>query len=357
MSAAAPFAPAAHGPPPAADPWVLACRGRRLDCRPGRVHVMGILNVTPDSFSDGGLHASLEAALARAEAMAAEGAAIIDVGGESTRPAGRAYGAGARPVSAAEEMDRVLPVIEAIARELPHVLLSVDTYKADVARAALRAGAHLVNDVSGLREGVGTARAAAEFGAPLVVMHARGRIGAAAPSGAGRAEGASHAHEGEGKADVLSEVAASLARSVRAAEAAGVAHVVVDAGFGFGKAAAENLRLVAETDRLRARLGRPVLVGVSRKRTVGEVLGTPDAPAPVGERLFGSLGLAALAAVRGAAVVRVHDVRPTAEMLAALTAAEATRVSDYAFPDAPLEEASPLLAMPDGAGPTREVDA
>ncbi|MFN3597506.1 MAG: dihydropteroate synthase [Rubricoccaceae bacterium] len=334
MPAPPPSAPTAPGLPPAADPWVLRCRGRVLDCRPGRVHVMGILNVTPDSFSDGGLHATLEAALARAEVMAAEGAAIIDIGGESTRPAGAAYGAGAQPVSAAEEMDRVLPVVEAVARALPQVLLSIDTYKADVAREALRAGAHLVNDVSGLREGIGTARAAAAFGAALVVMHARGRIGAA-PGGA------SHPHEAPahragrggraGTHDVLAEVADALARSVQAAEAAGVAHVVVDAGFGFGKAAAENLRLVAETDRLRARLGRPVLVGVSRKRTVGEVLGAPGAPAPVEARLFGSLGLAAVAALRGAAIVRVHDVRPTTELLATLRAAEAARVPGQAL--------------------------
>jgi dihydropteroate synthase len=269
---------------------------------------VGVLNVTPDSFSDGGRYTTVEAALRRAEEMVEEGAAVLDVGGESTRPAGRAYGDGAAPVPAEEELRRVVPVVEALARRLPHVLISVDTYKAEVARAALRAGAHLVNDVTGLRHGVGTARAAAEYGAPLVVMHALGRPGAMP-----------HEHA---CGDVVEEVAESLARSVRAAEAEGVRDVVVDPGFGFGKTPEENLRLVARVGRLRA-LGRPVLVGVSRKRTVGVALGSEEAPAPVGERLYGSLGLAALAVLRGASLVRTHDVRPTVELLKVIAAAEA----------------------------------
>jgi dihydropteroate synthase len=270
---------------------------------------MGILNVTPDSFSDGGRYTTVEAALRRAEQMAEEGAALIDIGGESTRPAGTAYGAGAAPVSSEEEKRRVVPVVEAVARRFPHVLISVDTYKGEVARAALAAGAHLVNDVTGLRDGIGTARAAADYGAPLVVMHALGSPGTMPHE---------HAY-----ADVVEDVAASLARSVRAAEAAGVRHVVVDPGFGFGKTPEENLRLIARTDRLAA-LGRPVLVGISRKRTVGVVLGTPEAPAPVGERLFGTLGLTAVAVLRGASLVRTHDVRATVELVAAVAAAEAT---------------------------------
>jgi dihydropteroate synthase len=241
--------------------------------------------------------------------MAEEGAAILDVGGESTRPRGRTYGEGAAPVPAEEEKRRVLPIVEAIARRLPHVLISVDTYKGEVARAALRAGAHLVNDVTGLRDGVGTARAAAEYGAPLVVMHALGRPGALP-----------HEHT---YGDVVVEVAEHLARAVRTAEETGVKDIVVDPGFGFGKTPAENLRLVARVDRLRA-LGRPVLIGVSRKSTVGVVLGSAENPAPVGERLYGSLGLAALAVLRGASLVRTHDVRPTVELLKAIAAAEDT---------------------------------
>src|SRR5690606_1789271 len=155
----APLLPPSPPPASAVDPWRLDCRGRVLACRPGRAaHGMGILSVTPDSFSDGGRYASRDAALRRAEQMVEEGAAILDVGGESTRPAGRAYGEGAAVVSPDEEMRRVLPVIEAIAQHFPHVLISIDTYKGEVARAALRAGAHLVNDVGGVRHGVGTAR-------------------------------------------------------------------------------------------------------------------------------------------------------------------------------------------------------
>ena len=315
-----------------ADPaseWVLDCRGRPLDCRPGRAHVMGILNVTPDSFSDGGRYAGVQAALARAREMAGQGAAILDVGGESTRPRGAAYGAGAEPVGLDEELERVVPVIEAIVREIPHVLVSIDTYKGAVAREALRAGAHLVNDVTGLRHGVGTAHAAADYGAPLVVMHAVGRPGEMPHV---RASG-----------DVVADVVASLAKSVARAEAAGVRDVLVDPGFGFGKTAADNLRLVAETDVLRQRLGRPVLVGASRKSTIGQVLGRGGSPAPVGERAFGSVGLAVLAAVRGASVLRVHDVRETVEALALVQAAEAARRAHA--PEASAEanaEAGPL---------------
>lgn len=288
---------------------------------------MGILNATPDSFSDGGRYTTFDAALRHAEQMAQDGAAIIDIGGESTRPAGTAYGAGASVVSAEDEMRRVIPLVEAIAQRFPHVLISIDTYKGEVARAALKAGAHLVNDVNGVRHGVGTAAAAAAYGAPLVVMHALGRPGAMP-----------HEHVYN---DVVEEVADSLAQSVQTAEAAGVKHLVVDPGFGFGKTAEENLRLIARTDRFVA-LGRPVLVGVSRKRTIGVVLGSADAPAPVHERMFGGLGLAAMAVLRGASIVRTHDVRGTVEMLATIRAAEAT-----------LESALDLA--PDGPAPRRGI--
>ena len=305
--------------PPAAvstvDPWLLDCRGRVLDCRPGGpAHVVGVLNVTPDSFSDGGRYPSVQAALDRAAEMAREGAAVVDVGGESTRPAGAAYGAGARAVTLDEELARVVPVVEAIARALPHVLISVDTSKGPVARAALRAGAHLVNDVRGLRDGTATAQAAADYGAPLVAMHSAGAPGAMPHETHARAE------------DVVDAVVRGLAASVAAALACGVRHVVVDAGFGFGKTPAENLRLVGHTARLVERLGRPLMVGVSRKHTVGVVLGSAEAPAAVGERLVGSLGLAAVAVLGGASLVRTHDVRATAELLRTLAAvADASR--------------------------------
>ena len=293
---------------PAADPMVLDCRGRILDCRPGLpAHVMGILNVTPDSFSDGGRYASVDAAVQRAGQMLEEGAAILDVGGESTRPRGKAYGAGPTIVSAEEEIERTVPVIEAITRRFPHAIVSIDTYKGEVARAALRAGAHIVNDVAGLRHGIGTARAAADFGAPLVVMHALGKPG-----------DMPHVHEYE---DVVDDVAASLTESVRAALDAGVEHVVIDPGFGFGKSVEGNLQLIAELDRF-AELGRPVMVGISRKSTVGAALGSQEEPVPVDERLFGALGLTALAVMKGASIVRTHDVRPTVELLKVLSAAE-----------------------------------
>jgi dihydropteroate synthase len=268
--------------------------------------VVGVLNVTPDSFSDGGSFTTVESALAHATRMAEDGAAVIDVGGESTRPAGAAYGRGAEPVPPAVEIARVVPVIEAISRALPHILISIDTYKGEVARAALRAGAHMVNDVGGVRDGVSTARAAADFGAPLVVMHAAGRPGAFM-------QDANHL-------DVVGEVVTSLERSVRTAVENGVRHVIVDPGFGFGKGTQANLLLLRRLDRLVA-LGRPILVGLSRKRSAGVVASRDEeAPSPVGERLFTSLGLAAAAVERGASLVRAHDVKATVQLLRALGA-------------------------------------
>lgn len=275
---------------------------------------MGILNVTPDSFSDGGRYINLDDALRRAEAMLEEGATLIDLGGESSRPRGTVYGDGAEPVDPDEELRRVLPIVEALGARLPEALLSVDTYKPEVAAAALDAGAHLVNDITGLRYGDGAARAAAQAGAPLIVMHSIGQPGAMP-----------HAHAYN---DVGGEVADSLATSVRVAEAAGVRDVLVDPGFGFGKSVAENLQLIGRMDALLA-LGRPVLIGISRKSTVGAVLGTLEAPAPVGERLFGTLGMTAVAVLGGASIVRTHDVQPTVEMLKGLTAVtEATADAD-----------------------------
>ena len=307
-----------------ADPWLLDCRGRTLDCRPGAgpAHVVGVLNVTPDSFSDGGRYTSVQAAVDRAGEMAQEGAAVVDVGGESTRPAGAAYGPGAQAVTLDDELARVVPVVEALARALPHLLLSVDTTQGAVAREALRAGAHLVNDVRGLRGGTGTARAAADYGAPLIVMHSSGGPGAMPHEHTGSPTGGT-------AGDIVETVARGLAASVAAAEAAGVRHIVVDAGFGFGKTPAENLRLIGHTAALVAALSRPVMVGVSRKHTVGVVLGSAAAPAAVGARLVGSLGLAAVAVLGGECLVRTHDVRATAELLRTLAA-----VADASAPDA-----------------------
>lgn len=291
------------------DAFLLDCRGRTLDCRPLKevgAHVMAILNVTPDSFSDGGQFLARDAALRRVEAVIGEGAVIVDVGGESSRPRGKAYGPGASAVSVDEELARVLPVVESVIDRFPEVIVSVDTWKPNVAEAVLEAGAHIINDVTGLRYTTETAAVAAEYGAPLVVMHSLGKPGDMP---------AKHEY-----ADVVTEVAESLAASVERAEAEGVKQVVVDPGFGFGKSPRENLRLINEVQRL-AGLARPILIGVSRKSTVGSYLGSPEAPAAVDDRLYGSLGLAALGVIRGASIVRAHDVRPTVEMLMMIGAA------------------------------------
>lgn len=261
---------------------------------------MGILNVTPDSFYDGGRYVTIDAALRRAEGILAEGARIVDIGGESSRPRGSAYGEGAESVAADEELRRVVPIVEGIADRIPELLISVDTYKPVVVDAVLKAGAHMINDVTGLRYTSDSAKLAARFGAPLIVMHSLGRPGEMP---------ASAEYE-----DVVRDVRRSLKDSVERARAAGVKHVVVDPGFGFGKTPRENLTLIREVQSLLG-LGRPVLIGVSRKSTIGAALRSHSEPAAVGERLFGSLGATAVAVLRGASIVRTHDVAPTVEML------------------------------------------
>jgi dihydropteroate synthase len=250
--------------------------------------VMGILNVTPDSFSDGGAHAGLEAALRRAREMVAEGAAIIDVGGESTRP-------GAAPVAEQEELDRVVPVIERIRAELD-CLVSVDTMKPAVMDAACAAGAGLINDVYALRA-PGAAEVAARHRAAVCLMHMQGE-----PRGM---------QQNPHYEDVVTEVAGFLAERVRACEDAGVAPdaILLDPGIGFGKTDAHNLRLLGRLDAL-AGLGKPLLIGVSRKSLFGRLLGLP-----VDKRLHPGLAAAVLAVWQGAAVVRTHDVAATVEAI------------------------------------------
>ncbi|MHC4247561.1 MAG: dihydropteroate synthase [Planctomycetota bacterium] len=248
-----------------------------------RVHVMGILNVTPDSFSDGGLHADPDAALEAALRMVEEGADIIDVGGESTRP-------GAPEVPADEEVRRVVPVIERV-RARTDVPISIDTRKAPVARAALDAGADIVNDVSALRDDPGLAALSAERECPVVLMHMKGTP---------RTMQADPRYE-----DVGAEVREFLGGALARAEAAGVARerTIVDPGIGFGKTLEHNLALVNRLDELAA-LGRPVLIGASRKSFIGKTLSL-DSPS---DRLEGTLAVTALAVERGARIVRVHDV-------------------------------------------------
>lgn len=286
-------------------PFLLDCRGQVLDASPGNAHVMGILNVTPDSFSDGGLFLDPDAAVRHGIAMLDQGARIIDVGGASSRPRGGTYGTGATDVDTRSEIERVVPVIRGLRRERPEALLSIDTVHAVVAAAALDAGASIVNDVTGLRHDPDLARVTAESGAALILMHSVGDWGALV-------------HESEYD-DVTTEVTASLARAIEEATRSGVASVAVDPGFGFGKTPMDNLRLIARIDALLS-LDRPVLVGVSRKSTIGITLGSRDRPAPVADRLYGSLGAAALAVARGASLVRTHDVHETASMLRVVTA-------------------------------------
>ena len=260
--------------------------------------VMGVLNVTPDSFSDGGRFATVDAALAHARALVADGARIVDVGGESTRP-------GAPPVAEAQELERVVPVIERIRAELD-CIVSVDTMKPGVMRAACAAGAELINDVMALRA-PGALDAACESGAAVCLMHMQGepRTMQQAPR----------------YADVVREVAEFLAARVAACEAAGIdrSRIVVDPGFGFGKALEHNLQLLGALDRV-APAGVPVLVGVSRKSMFGQLLDRP-----VGERAAGGLAAAALAAWQGARIVRTHDVRATMDALKVTAAIRAAR--------------------------------
>ena len=254
--------------------WQLA-HGRSL--RLGHEGIlMGILNVTPDSFSDGGRFDAVDRALEQARRMIAEGAAIIDIGGESTRP-------GADPVSAASEQERVLPVIRALSGKDGPVI-SVDTYRAQTARLAVEAGAHIVNDVWGLQREPAIARLAAETGAGLVIMHT------------GR--------ERERLADVIADQRLFLERSLQIAAGAGVAaeQIMLDPGFGFAKDAHENFALMARFGELHA-LGYPLLAGTSRKRFVGHATGREG-----DGRDIGTAATTALLRVKGAAVIRVHDV-------------------------------------------------
>jgi dihydropteroate synthase len=258
-----------------------------------RTLIMGILNVTPDSFSDGGQFFSLDAALAEAEKMISEGADIIDVGGESTRPGGE-------PVSFDEEIKRVVPVIEALSRRFD-TPLSVDTTKSEVARAALDAGAAVVNDVSALRFDFYIADAVARAGAGLVLMHSRGTPATM--------------HRLPPVAEIMEEVVSSLRASVRMAERRGVKHesIVIDPGIGFGKSQEQNLELIARLDELIAAFpDYPLLIGTSRKSFIGRILAdSSGTPAPASERLYGTLATIAISVLKGAHIVRVHDVKAT----------------------------------------------
>ena len=262
-----------------------------------RTLIMGILNVTPDSFSDGGQFITVDTALSHAEQMIAEGADIIDVGGESTRPGGE-------PVSAQDEIERVVPVIEVLARRTD-TPISVDTTKSEVARAALDAGAAIVNDISALRFDFYIADAVARAGAGLVLMHSRGTPATR--------------HRLPPVADIMHEVTHSLRASINMAERRGVKHesIVIDPGIGFGKSLEQNLELIAKVDQLIAAFSDyPLLIGTSRKSFIGRILADESGtPAPAEHRLYGSLATITAAILHGAHIVRVHDVKATMETI------------------------------------------
>jgi dihydropteroate synthase len=286
VAAASNIASSTSPPPPSPPPLVLRCADKTLDL--SQPVVMGVVNVTPDSFSDGGRFFSVEAAVEHGVRLAGEGAALVDVGGESTRP-------GAEPVGAEEELERVIPVIERL-RAATTAIISVDTSKAEVMRAAGAAGAGLINDVRALR-GPGALAAAAASGCAVCLMHMQGepRTMQRAPS----------------YADVVTEVRAFLAGRVAESISSGLApeRLAVDPGFGFGKTLEHNLTLLRRLGELAAD-GPPVLVGLSRKSMLGTLTGRA-----AGERLYGSVALAVIAALNGARIIRAHDVAATVEAL------------------------------------------
>lgn len=265
----------------------LNCADKTLDL--SHPQVMGILNVTPDSFADGGRYTQKEAALTQARRMVDEGAAIIDVGGESTRP-------GAQLVSVEEELARVVPVIESIRAELD-VVISVDTTKAEVMRTAVAAGANLVNDVMAL-QGENALQVVADLDVPVCLMHMQGEP---------RTMQRSPHYD-----DVVKEVQAFIRARIDTCLAAGIKqdNIILDPGFGFGKTLEHNLSLLRHLETWQG-FGLPLLVGVSRKSMIGTLLDDR----PVGERLYGSVALATLAVWLGASIIRAHDVRPTVDAL------------------------------------------
>jgi dihydropteroate synthase len=293
-------------PTPALAPRAVAlARGGRLELPAGRPLLVGIVNVTPDSFSDGGRFLDPDRAVAHALELAAEGADLLDLGAESTRPGGGVYGGGAREVPAGEEIDRLVPVVERL-RPLTRLPLSIDTRKAEVAGAALAAGGDLVNDVSALGDPEMESVVAAA-GCAVVLMHSRGELATM--------------QRGIRFDDVVAEVRDELAALARRAERAGIERerIVLDPGLGFGKRGEQNRELLRRLPELVA-LGYPVLVGASRKSFLGETTGAPAA-----DRLPESLAAAAVAARGGATLLRVHDVGATRRFLTALAALEGRR--------------------------------
>jgi dihydropteroate synthase len=258
-----------------------------------RTLVMGVLNVTPDSFSDGGKFLDVQKAIEHAIALEREGADLIDIGGESTRP-------GSESVSAEEELRRVLPVLDVLQRVLK-IPVSIDTQKAEVAEAALEAGAQMINDISGLKTDANMAEVAAKHGVPLVLMHIRGEPGTMQKRPFAR--------------DVLQDVTKGLREAIGKARKAGVAksQIILDPGIGFGKSYSQNYELLAKLPLL-AKLGYPLLVGTSRKGFLGATLARGGKPAPAEERIWGTAAAVTASILNGAHIVRVHDVAEMAQV-------------------------------------------
>ncbi|MFC1576719.1 dihydropteroate synthase [Candidatus Omnitrophota bacterium] len=281
-----------------ADDFLIECGGFSIDLA-SRTHIMGVLNRTPDSFSDGGRYLEESAALTRIEEMVREGADIIDIGGESTRP-------GAPEVSPDEELDRVMPVIEKAARNL-NIPISIDTRKAKVAEEALKAGAGIVNDVTGLRGDPEMAGVVREHNAALIVMHIKGTPRTM--------------QEDPVYGDLIPEIIESLAGSIKIAEEAGIPRnkIIIDPGIGFGKTVEHNLEIIGRIDEFKA-LGRPILLGTSRKSFIGKVLnrGTDD-------RIWGSAATSAIAVLKGVNVIRVHDVKEQSDVVRIIDAVAGRR--------------------------------
>lgn len=277
------------------EPSQIALRNDRKLLLPGRPLVMGVLNITPDSFSDGGLWLDPHRAVERAVAMVEEGAELLDLGAESTRPGGGVYGQGAELVPVDEELRRLLPVLEAV-RARVSVPISVDTRKGIVARAAIAAGADLINDISALAD-PDLAAEVARSGCPVVLMHSRGSLDSM--------------QRKISFEEVVPEVISELASLAKHAEAMGIERqrIVVDPGIGFGKTAAQNLEILRRLDEFQS-LHLPLLVGASRKSFIGEIDGSA-----ANERLPGSLAAVGWAARHGVAIIRVHDVAETAQFL------------------------------------------
>lgn len=277
---------------------------------------MGILNVTPDSFSDGGLYRTVGESVDRALEMIEQGADLVDIGGASTRPPGSTYGEGANPVTQAEERDRVLPVVIEVRKRDPDILISIDTVHASVAQLACAAGADVINDVSAGTSDARMFETAVEADAPLILMHGYGPQ-FDKPIDEYRYE------------DIVAETRIYLAERIGAARKAGVREILADVGIGFAKAYKDNLKLLRYHGEFRS-LGVPLVLGASRKSSIGRAMAGRGPLPPAHERLSGSLTVACYAAEHGAAILRVHDVKETVEALRVLTAIRAT--SDEILP-------------------------